>query len=254
VARGSIALSALPGSELDVASSLLKFRARTFKPLIQQQRWWNAFMFGAHRRWFIVACVLLAATSGLMDAVYSRNDEPIAIVAASVCVNLSKLAFVAYMGAHWLDRRLAREALCGFESVYCLANFFVYNVAALWLAAPVGLNVLSYATGVVGDGMAFLIVVASDAMPRALVSRRVLQMLYGVVALLSAAAWMRAGILISSPSDGVDGEVCIIICMPLLRVQASAAFNLSVFLLRFCASLSVWPRAAVILRTRLYLE
>jgi hypothetical protein len=247
--RGSIALSALPGAELDVASSLLKFHARAFEPMVWQRHWWNVFMFAAYRRWFILFGLLILAVAGPVDLLYDPND--VGIVAFSVCLNFGAIAFIVFLGTHWLDRRLAWEALCGFESVFCLANILVYNLTVLWLAAPSDVpNALSYATSAVGNTIAVLVVITSDAVPRALMSLRTRQLMFAVGALLVIAIWLRAGVFTSPTS----ADVCIVVCMPLLRVQASAAFNLAVFLLRFCASLSLWPGAAVILRTRLYLE
>jgi hypothetical protein len=180
----------------------------------------------------------------------------------SLVTNALFILFVGVALAEWFDARLAWAALRTFDSLFSLANVALYFIASVWTAAlrpaadgtPRALLMAASIVEALSTLISFVGVLSSDAVPRAVLSRRMQLAIFGVAVAICGWRWLQDGLLAASDAAGGGTEVCIIVCTSLQRVLGAAAFNVAVFAAKFFVSLSVWPRAAVILRARLYLE
>jgi hypothetical protein len=254
---GLVAGSAVTAT-LDTRRSVVRFPSRPFSPIIARRRC-NSFMFSTARRWWLA---LLSVT--LLAAVFAslfydtQSAWSMAYAAAVEGVLAIAVLFAAF---HWCDWRMATLALASFDALYSLGNVTIYCIAVIYIAAwqdtvSRTLIVAEAVAEALCVAVGFSFVLVSDAVPRAILSRRAQQALYGVAAAIFGWVWLRSGILYSAETAAADalGDVCLITCMPLERVLASAAFNLTIFAVKFCVSLWLWPRAACILRARVHVE
>jgi hypothetical protein len=225
----------------------------TFRPIVGPMGW-NRFMFTDRGRGCLTGTIVAAALAGLTTAILDSAipDASDLLIAVATVGHVLGIPSLVLIWLHWVDRHLLLFLLRRWECLYVLLNLLVHIIGLEWI------NFMDATKYTASESMAWFIAIpngvtlflsysiclCSDCIFRRFFSRKARVMCLTAVSLIALQTYVRHGIL----TPAYDTEVCIFVCMPLVRTVGSTALTISAFCAKYAIALVVKPNSAMLLK------
>jgi hypothetical protein len=241
---------------IDTVSHLLNFPVHNLQSAMRVSNW-NRFMLskdGARRflvcYWIVIILTVLAN--------YFVDQQVLVLLWLTFLSWLVCIGFSIMVAIHWIDIQLFKLTIRQFDCIYVIvyAIIFQFTEVYRWVFTSSPYYVFSMVvvtTCSAGYAGCVILLLVTDSVPKQLASRQFQLFVYFTLMLIHAYFWV---IRAYTQTEHLDEnmQLCLYACIPVLQLNAEAAFTLAVFWAKFVLSLILWPTHAVILRNRVVLK